>query len=62
MTDTLWLILGAGLLLWVLYDIIRGQTWLHRRIARTKEPMFFWALMLAWTGLAFWTLGFGYSG
>lgn len=54
-----WLIIGLGLGVWVIYDLIAGVTWSYREIWRKYEPGQYWFFTLLWAALAALTI---YSG
>ena len=60
MSDTVWQLIGAGLFVWVLYDLFAGQTWLHRKYRRSQEPLRYWAVLSLWLVIALWCLGIQY--
>ncbi|MEM7009031.1 MAG: hypothetical protein AAF462_07860 [Thermodesulfobacteriota bacterium] len=55
----IWLIVGIALLVWDIYEIITGSTWIHRKVARAKEPALFWVLVTIWGILALWAIYVG---
>jgi hypothetical protein len=44
--------LGAGLILWLLYDLVTGSAYLHREFRSESEPMAYWLTMLLWSFVA----------
>ena len=54
---SIWTIVGGALLLWVLYDLIAGHTWLHREFVRSAEPLLYWPTVALWLVIALWLLG-----
>lgn len=44
--------LGCALALWVIYDLITGQAYLHRAIKAEQEPALYWFTMAFWLGVA----------
>ncbi len=44
--------LGFGLLLWLLYDLIRGVAYLWHPYAREEQPYMYWLTMLIWALVA----------
>lgn len=40
--------LGACLLLWLIYDLIRGSTYIWRAYSRQQAPAMYWCTMLVW--------------
>ncbi len=57
MSDTIWQIIGIGLLLWVVFDLLTGRTWLHRKFERAQEPLAYSTILLTWLLIALWSLG-----
>ena len=57
----IWLIVGIALLVWTAYEVYTGTTWLHRKVARTEEPLFYWILIAVWAVLALWAIYSGLS-
>lgn len=53
-------IIGILLLLWVVFDLLKGKVWLHREFNRRDEPLAYWSTILLWLVVAvscfFWTL------
>lgn len=52
----IWLLVGIGLVLWVLYDLYNGVTWIHRPVYRAYEPSTYWIVTLIWVAIAVSTL------
>jgi hypothetical protein len=49
---SLWFIIGSGLMLWAIWDLVSGTTFLHRRYTRRFEPKMFWLTWSAWAVIA----------
>lgn len=47
-----WRLVGIGLALWVLYDLVVGYTYLHRQIQRSDERVLYWGVLLLWAAIA----------
>lgn len=47
-----WLLIGAGLILWAIYDLFTGQVWLHRKFIRKEEPWAYWTTWTIWAIVA----------
>lgn len=41
-------ILGATLLLWLVFDLFSGRAWLHQEFDRCHQPLPYWGTMLLW--------------
>lgn len=52
-----WQFIGAALVIWIIYDLIAGYTYLHRKIQRKQEPLFYWIVLATWMAVALYTLG-----
>ncbi len=52
----LWELVGYGLLGWACFDITKGRTYLLRSISRSEEPVFFWAVALAWAAFGIYLI------
>ena len=57
----IWLIVGIALLIWDIYEIFTGSTYLHRKVTRAAEPLFYWILVAVWGILALWAIYVGIS-
>ena len=57
----IWLLVGIALIAWAVYEIYTGTTWLHRKVARKQEPLFYWILIVIWIILAAWAVYAGIS-
>jgi hypothetical protein len=57
----IWLLVGSALLIWDIYEIITGTTWIHRKVSCADEPQLYWILIAVWTILAFWAIYVGIS-
>ncbi|WKD51149.1 hypothetical protein [Microbulbifer spongiae] len=57
MSDTIWQFIGVGLLIWVVFDLFAGHTWLRRKYVRSKEPLGYWIILMMWLLFALWSLG-----
>jgi len=57
----IWLYVGIALLIWDVYEIITGSTWIHRKVTRVKEPALYWILIAIWGILALWAIYVGIS-
>ena len=57
MEITAWQFVGLALIIWVMYDLIMGYTYLHRKIIRKYEPLFYWTILAIWLVIATYTLG-----
>lgn len=44
--------LGFGLLLWLLYDLMRGVAYLWQPYIRELQPYMYWLTMLIWVLVA----------
>lgn len=50
----LWEVVGSFILLWVVYDLLAGVVWIHRRVERGQEALLYWISMLCYTLLGLW--------
>jgi len=57
----IWLYVGIALLIWDVYEIITGSTWIHRKVRRADEPLLYWILIAIWAILALWAIYVGIS-
>lgn len=48
----IWLIIGIGLGVWVIYDLITGKTWSYREIRRKSEAGQYWFFTFLWAAIA----------
>ncbi|MCH4887083.1 hypothetical protein EZV73_05855 [Acidaminobacter sp. JC074] len=48
----MWFIISIVLVLWVLYDLIKGEVWSYYKIYRSSEPGKYWFYMLIWSLIA----------
>jgi hypothetical protein len=55
----MWFILGIGLILWVIYDLIKGVTWAFGPIYKKYEPLKYWAVTSLWFFVAVMTVVYG---
>ena len=53
----MWQIVGTFLLLWVIFDLMAGYTYLHRKISRRQEAALYWSVLGLWLLIAVYTLG-----
>lgn len=44
--------LGFGLILWLLFDLIRGEAYIWHPYKRSEQPGMYWATMLLWAIVA----------
>lgn len=44
--------LGFGLLLWLLFDLVRGVAYIWHPYRRSEEPFMYWLTMLIWALVA----------
>jgi len=56
MDFSLWQIVGGFLILWVIYDLFSGQTYLHRKIIRRHEAALYWTVLAVWLAIGIATL------
>ena len=49
---TIWQWLGAALLVWLVWDLVKDHTWIHRQVERRREPGLYWGLMAIWAAIA----------
>ena len=50
-----WFYLGIILILWVIYDLVNGVTWIYRPIYRKYEPLKYWIVTAIWLIVAVYT-------
>lgn len=50
--SVIWPYIGVALFVWTGFDIIKGHTWLHRKVLRDEEPVLYWALIVLWLAVA----------
>jgi len=48
----IWPYLGVALFVWTAFDIVKGHTWLHRKVLRSEDPVLYWALIVLWLAVA----------
>lgn len=60
MSPLYWQIIGGFLVLWVIYDLIAGYTYLHKKIERKYEPLQYWSVLAMWSLIAAYSLGLFY--
>jgi len=56
-----WILLGLGLLLWIVYDLYNGVTWTYKPIYRAYQPILYWIVTLIWLIVAVLTIYSGMS-
>ncbi|MBO9490938.1 hypothetical protein J7384_11265 [Endozoicomonas sp. G2_1] len=44
--------LGAALILWLLFDLVRGVAYIWQPYRRDSEPLMYWFTMLIWAVVA----------
>ena len=47
-----WQYVGLALAAWVLFDLLAGYAYLHRKVTRREEPALYWITMLIWSAIA----------
>ena len=57
MSPLFWQVIGVALVMWVIYDLFAGYIWLHRKVMRASEPLFYWSGIALWSLIALYTLG-----
>lgn len=56
MNEIVWILVGIGLLIWVMFDLWGGHTWLLHKIERDKEPWTYWMVVSIWLIISLWVL------
>lgn len=49
---SLWQWVGVALVVWLLWDLYAGTTWIHRTVYREYEPSLYWVVMSVWAVIA----------
>ncbi|MEC7289225.1 MAG: hypothetical protein VXW22_03930 [Pseudomonadota bacterium] len=53
---SVWQWIGAGLTLWVVWDLITGHVYSYRSVYRAEEPGYYWVMVVVWAAVAAWCL------
>lgn len=48
----MWFVISIVLIIWVLYDLVKGEVYGYYKIYRDEEPLKYWVYMLIWTAVA----------
>lgn len=49
---SIWFIVGIGLVLWVLWDLWNGYTYLWEPVTRDENPGLYWTVITIWSAAA----------
>ena len=47
-----WQWFGVALLVWVIYDLYSGSTWVLKEYKRSESPMEYWLAVTVWAVIA----------
>ena len=55
----IWFYIGIALVIWVLYDMYYGVTWITKPIYKENNPKIYWCVTFLWIVVAISTLLYG---
>ncbi len=56
----MWFIISILLIIWVVYDLFKGEVWVFSKISRIEEPVKYWLAMILWSAVACTSLYLSY--